>query len=102
MWFETICTYCRHEALLISGKSTSPTTQSQKSFILSKMGSYQYSHFFSQSILALIQAKFSALIIILSVAGLIIAAATIFCCFKLKRQQQREREAFIQKFAQLV
>jgi Flp pilus assembly protein TadB len=57
---------------------------------------------FSQSILALIQTNFSALIIILSVAGVIIAATMTFCCFMLKRRQQREREALIQKFAQLV
>jgi Flp pilus assembly protein TadB len=59
---------------------------------------------FSQSILALIQTNFSALIIILSVAGVIIAATTTFCCFMLKRRQQRERErnAFIQKLVRIL
>ncbi len=46
MWFESICIYCLYEAHLISGKSTSPTTQSQKPFNLSKTGSYRYSHSF--------------------------------------------------------
>jgi hypothetical protein len=59
---------------------------------------------FTKSILALIQAKFSALIIILSVAGVIIAATTTFCCFMLKRRQKREgeRNAFIQKLVRIV
>jgi hypothetical protein len=95
---------------LISGKSTSPTTssfastisvadgnQSQKPFILSKTGSYRYSHSFLSIDFSTHKNEFFSSVyhFVRDYYRVIITATTNFCCFMLKKRQQSKRNVNI-------